>query len=1560
MNLFSKRFVYLFLAGLWMMNAAGACALRSLVAEDTLGITFFELQDQGLYWSKTGGVCLGEFPITGAIRYMPYRFDSGGQGYYLRTVQDCKLLTGASTSVVRDENYLYFFFQRELVRLGLLVQDGDVATFPFGDLYYLPSRVTLDPPGPTEAPLTLYNGRLYYPEYLGMNSRIRSVKPDGSDARYDWTTPSINDFEKVQCYSFAQKPFPLGPPATRQLIIMQGDHSLYWHETNDNLNSHLIGSDVRDYAIRRTSYTSGVFSFPSDEFWVVQGPVRGASINRISLTGTSRTYYTASASAQINSITTYQDQVYFVETSWDAYGNSRGNLYRLNANDPDAAPALLDTAVDSSFTWVRADRDWVYWVGTGNDRDSIWKMSSGAAAIQIDLAAGALEVVQAVQTLREGRFNNRQESFVPLVAGKKTFARGYASIVSNTSSFTSFTPGAKLTGRLNGNDLGSVGALNNPVIDAAVLSDSKLQEMRWEKPSERGKLPKKSFLFELPEAWVAAAGNLELTMEINPTSVIPETSRVNNSVSLARAAQVVAKKEPCLMFVPILTQGQPTLQLGNVKNLNQQLARAASFMPYPGYRVHTQTDPVSGFRGSEFTYPDNQDAANFYLYMRALFSSDPPNCDLTHWIGMVPPGAPQFNGLGISVSSPGIQKVSTVRMEGVNGYNRTYDSPAGGVTIAHETTHNYGRKHVHNPKTCGQEPAGSYDDDYPYDTCNTGRLDPWSFCGFDPIEREVIPPAEAGDLMSYASNTWMTDHQWNAVIGDIPNKSAKTSGLSSASLAAAVKAAGGDMLFISGYFPTDSSPFTLLNCYVVPGDMPPLARVAESLEASRLAQLAGSSYSLVERTAAGDLIQSYPLAEIISQSQSAQLSGFSQFIPFDPSTGWIQIVQDGSQTLAERRASANAPTVAVQPPRIEEGGQSIALSWDALDVDGDLLSFTVLYSADNGSTWRVVAAEITQASLLINARSLQGSSQARLRVLATDGFQTAYDTTSAFVLATHGPEVFIGGLENQARLAFGRAIALTITALDAEDGALTGSAISWALSGPDSQSGTGGEIHWALLSPGSYTLDAAAVDSESQTGSAALSFEVLKPAIPEASAVAPVLDGWGGDAAWSEGLQIVWPRRDGVNLIATLVHRDAKLHVLIEGLALHGGSSQRSFTGIRVDANASGDVNAQTNDAGYFIDEYGSVFQAYGDGTGGMPFAEQPRPGFRAALQKAGSGWTAELQIEDSLLGGWNHSARIMLAEYWLNYQGDDRNWPLQSVWQTPSSWAPVYFGATVPAPSNRAPIANAGLDQSLLPANPVSVMLDGQSSYDPDGDSITFLWKQTGGPSVSLTNSTSATPSFTAQPASERTVYRFSLNVSDSSLTSTADEVEIVILPTLSQGTPTPTPTPEGVWNDYCGDLPSPLAIPDNDPAGVVSEIQISDPAAIKQVKVSLSITHTWVGDLKIFLRHVESGRSCQIFQFTGCSGDNIAAVFQDDAAVNITSFCGDPPLVPVVFGLVQPFEPLSGFTGLGAAGTWRLEVQDASVNDFGSLDAWCLSLYTEWIGPTPTAAPSPTSTLR
>ncbi|MBI4556136.1 MAG: Ig-like domain-containing protein [Candidatus Hydrogenedentes bacterium] len=95
----------------------------------------------------------------------------------------------------------------------------------------------------------------------------------------------------------------------------------------------------------------------------------------------------------------------------------------------------------------------------------------------------------------------------------------------------------------------------------------------------------------------------------------------------------------------------------------------------------------------------------------------------------------------------------------------------------------------------------------------------------------------------------------------------------------------------------------------------------------------------------------------------------------------------------------------------------------------------------------------------------------------------------------------------------------------------------------------------------------------------------------------------------------------------------------------------------------------------------------------------------------------------------------------------------------------------TVVARENRPPVANAGLDATGTVSRVVG--LDGTGSSDPDGDALTYLWTQVGGPAATLTGATTSRPAFLPFTVGQ---YILQLIVNDGELDSVPDQVVITV----------------------------------------------------------------------------------------------------------------------------------------------------------------------------------------
>ncbi len=95
------------------------------------------------------------------------------------------------------------------------------------------------------------------------------------------------------------------------------------------------------------------------------------------------------------------------------------------------------------------------------------------------------------------------------------------------------------------------------------------------------------------------------------------------------------------------------------------------------------------------------------------------------------------------------------------------------------------------------------------------------------------------------------------------------------------------------------------------------------------------------------------------------------------------------------------------------------------------------------------------------------------------------------------------------------------------------------------------------------------------------------------------------------------------------------------------------------------------------------------------------------------------------------------------------------------------------PVQNNKAPVANAGQDQVLLPTN-TSTKLDGTASKDLDGKIVTYAWKKlTGGSTCTILNADKDTTTVKNLIEGE---YTFVLTVIDNKGASSSDTVNIIV----------------------------------------------------------------------------------------------------------------------------------------------------------------------------------------
>ena len=164
--------------------------------------------------------------------------------------------------------------------------------------------------------------------------------------------------------------------------------------------------------------------------------------------------------------------------------------------------------------------------------------------------------------------------------------------------------------------------------------------------------------------------------------------------------------------------------------------------------------------------------------------------------------------------------------------------------------------------------------------------------------------------------------------------------------------------------------------------------------------------------------------------------------PFDATATDITLKKD-DVLLAMLPRSASAPEVSIVSVT-PQGSNVFEACWDSFDLDGDPLSFTVYYGPDDGSQWLPVALSQLGPCATLELDGLPSSGFGRIRVTATDGFDTAEATSAGTIfVADAGPRIHLGHAELVTSIGAGGQFVLSATAVDAEDGPLASSAMVW-------------------------------------------------------------------------------------------------------------------------------------------------------------------------------------------------------------------------------------------------------------------------------------------------------------------------------------------------------------------------------------------------------------------------------------------------------------------------------------------------------------------------------------
>lgn len=113
-------------------------------------------------------------------------------------------------------------------------------------------------------------------------------------------------------------------------------------------------------------------------------------------------------------------------------------------------------------------------------------------------------------------------------------------------------------------------------------------------------------------------------------------------------------------------------------------------------------------------------------------------------------------------------------------------------------------------------------------------------------------------------------------------------------------------------------------------------------------------------------------------------------------------------------------------------------------------------------------------------------------------------------------------------------------------------------------------------------------------------------------------------------------------------------------------------------------------------------------------------------------------------------------------------------------------------------------------------------------------------------------------------------------------------------------------------------LSVPDNDPNGAADTISVARAGVVKDVKVTLDLKHTYIGDLDISLI-APDGTKVKLHARGGRETDDIVGTYGTD---------------------LRAIDDLAVLKGKEAKGDWQLKIVDLAGQDVGNLVSWGLNI--------------------
>lgn len=741
--------------------------------------------------------------------------------------------------------------------------------------------------------------------------------------------------------------------------------------------------------------------------------------------------------------------------AWNGPDPGGYEIARADVNIPDTNLWHAEYRISAATLGGGWDRDinigfaqqWLNFVGDdyGWPENSWWwnvpnnwgigHLTSSPVPTAVDIYPTGMEVVQSIQDL---------DNSVLLVANKRTFVRVHVNADQAVNGVT-----ARLFGYRDGvplgfpllpvNPAGFVNVLPNP--NRASLNDS--------------------FYFELPGPWTND-GSIALRAEINPFHEIEERMYSNNDIY--RPINTFQQTNPLRVRLVNYQYFLPNDTLVSVRTFDMDMVESQLRRMYPiSHLIADRRRLIDLMIDS----PPRADYVNSKLrWLRDVWEDQGNGALDAIYYGMVSDAGGRIRGKADGI--PSMVASGPAGAPRLDRFAWDMDGSYADFYAGHELGHALGRKHA---EFCGAEDGA----DYPYANGIIGgpanEMD--RFLGFDVGDSALglnvnVIPSSWTDVMSYCANEWISDFTYEGIHHYI--QSHFEGGLEAVA-PTMDHTLDGDFLAVYGSLnvveQTASIPF-----------------VSRQSEVARLPERILGPYHIQLFDTADNLLADYPFSLVGDAGDDDEaVDQIAQIVDWVAGTRRIAIYSDlVDRELVSTAVSANAPHITITE---RTGGDvlpaagTIDLGWQAADNDENPLHYLVLYSFDDGNSWRALATTPISATLRIDTSQLEGTGGTAvgwLRVIANDGVLTAQADTGPFQVEDKVPTIQISSPAPESVYSYGQIVTLEGYGSDFEEGSLADTQLTWH-SSRDGELGSGHLLYPELLAVGDHEIMLTAVDT---------------------------------------------------------------------------------------------------------------------------------------------------------------------------------------------------------------------------------------------------------------------------------------------------------------------------------------------------------------------------------------------------------------------------------------------------------------------------------------------------